>query len=136
MDPDIVHMHDCVDDGEMGAGRKLLFSLIDDGVENTAIFVVRYHRGPNIGCIHFDIITEVAKDAIKAIPSSLDRLLSIPQNGSFSLHRRSTQGENERCRKSTQRGRGTPSIRGGAEKALSLSSTWADSTQITANERA
>ena len=47
MDPDVAHMQDCIDDGELGAGRKVLMSLIDNSVENVAVYVVRYHRGPN-----------------------------------------------------------------------------------------
>ena len=80
MDPDVAHMQDSLDNGEYGAGRRLLQQLIDESVKNTATFVVRHHRGQNIGPIRFSIITDAAKSAIDAIPADIEKLLgnSIP----------------------------------------------------------
>ena len=57
MDPDVAHMIDCIDGGELGAGRRLVDMLIENSAENMVVYVVRFHRGPNIGAIRFQLIT-------------------------------------------------------------------------------
>ena len=56
MDPDIAHMQDCMDDGELGSGRRLLQLLIDGSHENVTVYVVRYHKGRNISSISFPCV--------------------------------------------------------------------------------
>ena len=86
MDPDVAHMTDCIDGGELGAGRRLLQMLIDNSHANIAVFVVRYHRGPNIGPSRFNLIIDAAKEAITAIPPDISRLIGVyPEQPNFSL---------------------------------------------------
>ena len=59
MDPDIAHMQDCMDDRELGSGRRLLQLLIDGSHENVTVYVVRYHKGRNIGSISFPCVPGV-----------------------------------------------------------------------------
>ena len=48
LDPDVAHMTDSVDGGELGAGRRLVELLIEQSCENMAVFVIRHHRRPNL----------------------------------------------------------------------------------------
>ena len=43
------NLQDYLDDGEYGGGRVILNALKDVKVWNLAIFIVRYHNGPNLG---------------------------------------------------------------------------------------
>lgn len=43
------NLQDYLDDGEYGGGREVLNALKDVKVWNLAIFIVRYHNGPNLG---------------------------------------------------------------------------------------
>ena len=53
--------------------------------------VVRHHKGPNIGHIRFSMITDVAKTALAAIPSTLETIIktggerSLNNTANFSL---------------------------------------------------
>ena len=90
MDPDVIHNTDCVDGGEFGAGRRLLQMLIDENCENVAVFVVRHHRGPNIGQIRFNMIIDTAKSAVNNMPSRMSTLLQndgLNTNYSQFMHR-------------------------------------------------
>ena len=49
---------------------------MDEDPKNMAVFVVRHHRGPNLGPIRFDIIKDVAREAIKKVPTSLEAMLN------------------------------------------------------------
>ena len=85
MDPDVIHMQDCMDNGELGAGRCLLLNLIEDAAENVAVFVIRYQYGGNIGPIRFEMIIDAAKTAIQALPSPLSAVVTSRGQG-FSLY--------------------------------------------------
>ena len=63
---------DYSDDGEWGGARKILDALKLAGIFNVAIFVVRYHNGPNLGPRRFEIIESMAKDVIADYPGVLD----------------------------------------------------------------
>ena len=78
VDPDVAHMTDSVDGGELGAGRRLVKYLMEHSCENIAVFVVRFHRGPNLGPQRFDLINEAAKSAVDKMPPDMNRLLGIP----------------------------------------------------------
>ena len=80
MDPDVIHMQDCVDGGEWGAGRRMLEMMQENSFNNVATFVVRHQNGPNIGKIRFDMICDVAKSAVQAIPTDLQAMLGNSQN--------------------------------------------------------
>ena len=65
-------MQDFSDDGEAGGGRIILDQLKLSQIWNTAVFVVRYHQGPNLGKRHFEIIKTSTRDAIAAFPKALN----------------------------------------------------------------
>ena len=68
-----IPMHqDFSDDGEYGGGRKILEALQQSGAFNLCVFVVRMKEGLNIGPIRFQIIGDLARDAISSMPGSLD----------------------------------------------------------------
>ena len=56
------HYHD---DGEYGAGQKLLSLLRENDVKNEMIAVARWHNGPNIGPARFTCILKAANSVIK-----------------------------------------------------------------------
>ena len=87
MDPDVAHMVDCVDGGEWGAGRRMTQMLIDESFQNIAVYVVRYHKGPNIGPIRFSMITDCAKSAANAVPTGVNGVLGLDRNTGFSQFR-------------------------------------------------
>ena len=82
MDPDVVHFQDCADDGEFGAGRRILQMMEEQSYKNCVAFAVRHHDGPNIGPIRFNMIVDVAKSALQMLPSSLEQMIANgpPQN--------------------------------------------------------
>ena len=80
MDPDVAHMTDSVDGGEIGAGRRMVKYLTENSCENVAAFVVRHHRGPNIGTVRFDMIESAVKSAIDNMPPDLGKLMNMEQN--------------------------------------------------------
>ena len=65
-------LQDYTDDAEHGAGRCILDALKNAKVWNMAIVVVRYHNGPNIGAKRFEIVSEMAKQAIASFPKVLN----------------------------------------------------------------
>ena len=75
LDEDIANSQDSVDDGELGAGRKILNMLIENGQGNCAVYVVRYHDGPNLGKVRFDFIKQCADSAVKALPPTVSQML-------------------------------------------------------------
>ena len=87
MDQDVAHMQDCVDGGELGAGRKLLKVINDEGYENVAVYVVRFHRGPNLGPVRFDMISTAAKSALEKLPTDINQLIGAQPGNNFSLFR-------------------------------------------------
>ena len=52
------------DDGEHGAGRRILKMMEDNHVTNSLICVTRWYGGNHIGPIRFDCIVDCAKEAI------------------------------------------------------------------------
>ena len=65
-------LQDYCDDGEHGGGRRILNLMKEQNLFNLAIFIVRYKKGGDIGYKRFEIITELAKAAMHAIPAPLD----------------------------------------------------------------
>ena len=61
---------DYVDDEEWGAGRQLLRMLVDAENIYRAVFVVRYHNGPNIGPARFTAYKDAAQSAILLHPKN------------------------------------------------------------------
>ena len=59
---------DYADDGEYGAGCRMLAQLKQLGVFNIAIFVVRYKTGGNIGVVRFQTYEELAKVVARCVP--------------------------------------------------------------------
>ena len=52
------------DDGEHGAGRKLLKLLQDEGITNELIVVTRWYNGKHMGPLRFNCILDTAKNII------------------------------------------------------------------------
>ena len=57
-------MSDYDDNGEIGAGSRILKVLRDNNVVNAAIFLVRYHSGQNLGVRRFEVFKDMAQKAI------------------------------------------------------------------------
>ena len=91
LDPDVAHMTDSIDGGELGAGRRLVEYLIENSCENTVVFVIRMHCGPKLGPVHFDMIVNAAKSVVEKMPDDLsyriEAMNSQNPSGLFSLHR-------------------------------------------------
>ena len=66
------NLQDYSKDGEHGGGDCILKALKLAKVWNLAVFVVRYHEGPNIGKQRFEIISELTKGTIASFPHPLD----------------------------------------------------------------
>ena len=58
----------CCDDGEHGAGNKILDFLIRNDLENRAVFVIRYYSGKKIGPSRFNHILEAVTNCIQIYP--------------------------------------------------------------------
>ena len=56
------------DDGEVGAGRKILQVLLQNDIEARAVFVVRYYGGIKMGPDRFQCYEEAVKGAVLAHP--------------------------------------------------------------------
>ena len=91
LDPDLAHMQDAVDHGEIGAGRRMIDMMNEKEFNNKAVFVIRIHSGMNIGPTRFKIINEVAESALNAIPEGLESRLrreGVIGITNFSLYRK------------------------------------------------
>ena len=96
------------DNGENGAGRRIVDWFEMQNVVNTVVFIVRYHSGQNLGSRRFDLILELVAELIERIKqpncysiSHIPHKLSKVQLGS----------KRYRGRSATHRG-GTTTIRG------------------------
>ena len=65
-------LQDHMDNGEWGSGRIILDAIKSCKVWNIAIFIVRYHNGPNLGPRRFTIIADLVKNSIATFPRSLN----------------------------------------------------------------
>ena len=54
------------DDGEYGAGRRLLSLLQEQSITNKLVCVSRWHMGPLLGKVRFEHIEEAAKKALRS----------------------------------------------------------------------
>ena len=52
------------DDGEFGAGRRIMNLLIDNNINNTLVCVTRWYGGKHLGPARFDKITQCAKTVL------------------------------------------------------------------------
>ena len=55
---------DYVDNGKIGAGSRLLKAMTDCKIVNSAIYLVRYHSGQNLGPRRFQVFKEMANKAL------------------------------------------------------------------------
>ena len=122
MDPDVAHMTDSVDDGELGAGRRLVQTLIDESYENIAVYVIRHHRGPNIGAIRFNMIIDAAKSAVEKMPSRLGNLIPLRTHNARGAHTGFSLARNPdlRPKSSLRRGNNRASHTRGREDTASV----------------
>ena len=56
------------DDGEHGAGNRMLQMLIDNNMEARVVFVVRFYSGKKIGPSRFDCILQAQKNCLELYP--------------------------------------------------------------------
>ena len=66
------NLQDFSNDGEHSGGRVILEQIRNAKVWNLAVFIVRYHEGPNLGRRRLEIIEELTKDVIQSFPSPLN----------------------------------------------------------------
>jgi hypothetical protein len=62
---DGITKHDCDDDGESGAGGRLLHLLQFLGVNNCLVIVTRWFGGVLLGAVRFKLINNAARQALK-----------------------------------------------------------------------
>ena len=69
------------DDGEHGAGIKLLRYMLENNLRNRVIFVVRYYSGKKIGLNRFVNIIEAANKCMQLYPRNavLDVMQDVPE---------------------------------------------------------
>ena len=65
-------LQDYSDDGEHFGGKCILNQLKEAKIWNFAVFIVRYHNGPNLGRVRFDIISDLTKDALASYKKALN----------------------------------------------------------------
>ena len=135
LDPDMVHMQDAVDHGEIGAGRRLLQMLIEKSYDNKAVFVVRCHSGVNIGPARFEIINRVAESAVAKIPEGLEQMLQrdgviaeTPRQN-FSLYRKNDKDAGD---KHSRRGSVAEKVTSFNELSTPKYATWNPSQEVKA----
>ena len=78
-------LQDYSDDSEHGGGRRVLEALRSAGVWNMAVFVVRYHDGPNLGNLRFETILNIANDTIASFPKALNYGRNLPDQALFQI---------------------------------------------------
>ena len=81
---------DFQDDGEHGAGQFLLNMMIDSGINNCALFVVRNYDGTHLGPVRFEMMKSAAKSAldrapINSITGNVDNIWTEDKKSSTSL---------------------------------------------------
>ena len=65
------------DDGEDGAGRAIIYEMIESGVHNVAVFVVRYYGGIELGKLRYQIIEDLTTKAISRVMTRMPQMDSI-----------------------------------------------------------
>lgn len=58
---------DYQDDGEFGAGYRMLNVIRDHKLTNVAVFVVRHYGGEHVGHMRFSVMKEAASDALEKL---------------------------------------------------------------------
>ena len=107
-------LQDYVEGKEHGGGRAILNTMKDSGVWNIAVFVVRYHAGPNLGPRRFEIMKELTRNVITSYPHRLnygqffsDQITLTALNAAAKRPEQNTNNTmQERGRGRGQRGRG------------------------------
>ena len=77
------------DNGEIGAGSRMLKAITERKVDNVAVYLVRYHSGQNLGKRRFEVFKEMTNKALdlledrenfyaSTIPSNINRV-KIPK---------------------------------------------------------
>ena len=61
------------DDGEFGAGRRILNKLQEINSKNTLVCVSRWHSGPNLGQSRFAHIDEAAQNVLDMFNQKVNR---------------------------------------------------------------
>ena len=58
---------DYSDDGEVGAGRRMVDLLLQNNTTEIAVYIVRYHSGRNLGPRRFELILELTQECIDMV---------------------------------------------------------------------
>ena len=62
-----IGMTDYNDNGEIGAGRRMIEWLSEQRISNVAVFIVRYHSGQNMGPRRFELILEIVEELVNKL---------------------------------------------------------------------
>ena len=104
-------MTDYEDDGEIGAGRRIIEQLTAEQCKDIVIFIVHYHSGRNLGKRRFELILEIAAELVDAIKDQSDYITSTIRSRSAKIRvgGRRTRGKTSQIRgaSSSVRTRGT-----------------------------
>ena len=77
---------DYSDDGEIGAGRKIVDWLIQYKQEGVAVYIVRYHSGQNLGPCHFEIIIDTVSELCESLKAPENFVTSTVRPRTERLH--------------------------------------------------
>ena len=100
------NFQDYSDDGESYAGRTVLNVLKAQNVWNTAIFIVRYHEGPNLGKLRFQIYEDLAKDALASVKKCLNYGQKLPDQGTLKVFNKAEHAKQKFLRNRSLNNRG------------------------------
>ena len=99
-------LKDYSDNGEYGAGARILGVIEEKGITQVAVFLVRYH-GQNLGMRRFDIFTDLAGEALdKLTDPTLFTTLKLPKPHFRITMPNATWARNARIRGATHSKRG------------------------------
>ena len=84
-------MKDYSDDGERGAGRRIVEHLMVNREKNVVVFIVCYHSAQNLGARRFKLILEITDELIE--------MLKNPSNFTVSKAKAPTRTQSNRARR-------------------------------------
>ena len=100
------NLQDYSDDGEHFGGKAILDSIKEMKVWNLAVFIVRYHNGPNLGQTRFKIIRELTKEILSSYPKTLNYGLKSKDQALIKAFGKIQDNKQKRLLASGSRGRG------------------------------
>ena len=67
LEGEMPNLRECDDDGEIGAGARMLNTIKQNGRTQVAVYMVRYHSGQNLGMKRFEIINDLTQNALELL---------------------------------------------------------------------